>query len=104
MKMTTTGLIQEKDEKALREIDAMVYFYYKMPLNFKRLTDKIRIENDLCLMSKDDISMTANILDIPHFTTSRDAIKSIRLDGWGWSIQIRQCIDKKQSVYCSLVS
>jgi hypothetical protein len=52
-------------------------------------------------MEKQQLEKKHKIKPSYPFTRSRDALKSIRPEGWGWWQQVRRCVNKHDSVYAS---
>lgn len=72
--------VDPKDENALREIDARVHCWY----NYRDCEFISMVQNEKYYFQKDnDGCVITNLSYVPPYTTSRDAIKSIRPDGWG---------------------
>ena len=77
--------VDHKDEKALREIDARVHFWHSLDIDGGALKN-ICIQKNKVTAEKQTRNIWGVVSysidgDVPHYTTSRDAIKSIRPDG-----------------------
>jgi hypothetical protein len=83
------GEVDPKDEKALLDINARVWAFMNLNDDFKIHFDKEgRAYYRHNSWASEHQSILRHSFDMPKYTTSRDAIKSIRPDGWFTEVRI----------------